>query len=276
MTFKHCSWRWSLYLKNGKRQYLYWWLVLVVISVITVITRVQYKIKSPERLKSPNLVRRFSQVIDAGWQTIQTIISLEPMKLCACMANELRHHAKFRQNFLNRGRDMVIFRFLCWNEKKRTGQDSKKVTKEKPPLKRCIHEKGCLVEMFSRWCFRRNHVCQVWKNSGVTILKESKAFSYWFLNGPYDSAALLRCLWSPERLKSPNFVRRFIQGQTIQTIMNVITSFKFWPPIISLEPMKLCADGYRGAIVHAWQIPPQTMSSGLCNVQNSTNLEFRE
>jgi len=35
------------------------------------------------------------------------------------------------------------------------------------------------------------------KFSGVTVLQGGSTFpfSYWFLHGPYKSAALMRCLW---------------------------------------------------------------------------------
>ena len=54
-----------------------------------------------------------------------------------------------------------------------------------------VHE-----NLFSRWCSLRNHVCQVskWNFQGLRFYRGSNfPFSYWFLNGPYNSAALLWC-----------------------------------------------------------------------------------
>jgi len=48
------------------------------------------------------------------------------------------------------------------------------------------------------WCPRRNHVCQIskWNLYGLRLYRGSNfGFSYWFLHGPYNSAALMRCLW---------------------------------------------------------------------------------
>jgi len=82
----------------------------------------------------------------------------------------------------------------------RTGQDTNKVTKGlyfiylgRRPHWSDLHQKLC-----SRWPYRHNHVCQVskWNFQGLRFYRGSNfPFSYWFLNGPYNSAALLRCLW---------------------------------------------------------------------------------
>jgi len=48
------------------------------------------------------------------------------------------------------------------------------------------------------WCPLRNHVCQVsnWNLHGLWFTGGSNfRFSHWFLHGPYNSAALMRCLW---------------------------------------------------------------------------------
>ena len=48
------------------------------------------------------------------------------------------------------------------------------------------------------WFPRHNHVCQVsnWNLHGLRFYRRSNfRFSYWLLHGPYNSAALLRCLW---------------------------------------------------------------------------------
>ena len=82
----------------------------------------------------------------------------------------------------------------------RTGQD-RKVTKGLyfTNLGRSPHWNNLHKKLFSRWRPRCNHVCQVskWKFQGLwfyTALIFS--YSYWLLNGPYNSAALqLRCVW---------------------------------------------------------------------------------
>ena len=86
------------------------------------------------------------------------------------------------------------------NEKKRTGQDRKKVTKglyftylSRSPHWSDVHENLC-----SGLCSRRNHVCQVskWNFQGLQFYRGSNfPFFLLILNGPYNSAALLRCLW---------------------------------------------------------------------------------
>ena len=52
---------------------------------------------------------------------------------------------------------------------------------------------------FAWWVLRRrNHVCKVsqWYFHGLRFYRGSNfPCSYWFLHGPYNSAALLRCLW---------------------------------------------------------------------------------
>ena len=57
-----------------------------------------------------------------------------------------------------------------------------------------LHQKFC-----SRWPCRHNHVFQVskWNFKRLRFYRWSNfPFSYWFLNGAYNSAALLRCLWN--------------------------------------------------------------------------------
>jgi len=88
--------------------------------------------------------------------------------------------------------------WACEREKK--GQDRKKVTKGlyftylwRSPHWSDVHENLC-----SGWCSRRNHVCQVPKRNfkGLGFYRGSN-FPFFLLisNGPYNSAALLRCLW---------------------------------------------------------------------------------
>jgi len=81
--------------------------------------------------------------------------------------------------------------------KKRTRQDRKKVTKGlhftylwRSPHWSDVHENLC-----SGWCY---HVCQVskWNFQGLQFYGGSNfPFFLLILNGPYNSAALLRCLW---------------------------------------------------------------------------------
>ena len=83
-------------------------------------------------------------------------------------------------------------------EKKRTGQEKshKRVIFQlfgEKPHRSDVHE-----YLLGRWCSRRNHVYQVskWNFKGLRFYTGSNfPFSYWFLNGPYNSVALLRCLW---------------------------------------------------------------------------------
>ena len=82
----------------------------------------------------------------------------------------------------------------------RTGEDSQKSHKgvifhlfgEKPPLNR-------FSQKFDYSCRqRRNHVCKLssWNFHWLRFYRGSNfTFSYWFFHGPYNSAALLRCLW---------------------------------------------------------------------------------
>ena len=52
-------------------------------------------------------------------------------------------------------------------------------------------------KLFSQWCSRRNHECKVSKRNfqWLRFYRGSNfPFSYWYLNGPYNTAALLSCL----------------------------------------------------------------------------------
>jgi len=89
--------------------------------------------------------------------------------------------------------------WACEREKS-TGQDRKKVTTGlyftylwRSPHWSHVHENLC-----SGWCSRRNHVCQVskWNCKGLRFYRGSNfPFFLLILNGPYNSAALVRCLW---------------------------------------------------------------------------------
>ena len=83
---------------------------------------------------------------------------------------------------------------------KRTGQEKSHKSVifhlfvEKPPLKRCIWKKICFVgdvlDVITCASFKMKFF------QGLRFYRGSNfLFSYWFLNGPYNSAALLRCLW---------------------------------------------------------------------------------
>ena len=85
---------------------------------------------------------------------------------------------------------------------KRTGQDrtGKKVTKGLyfTYLWRSPHWSDVHENLFSGWCSRHNHVCQIskWNFQGLQFYRGSNfPFFLLILNGPYNSAALLRCLW---------------------------------------------------------------------------------
>jgi len=54
------------------------------------------------------------------------------------------------------------------------------------------------IKLHGGWCPWRNHVCRVsnWNLHGLRFYRGSNfRFSHWFLHGPYNSAALMRCLW---------------------------------------------------------------------------------
>jgi len=62
-----------------------------------------------------------------------------------------------------------------------------------------VHENLCSV-----WCSRRNHMCQVskWNFQGLQFYRRSNfSFFLLILNGPYNSAALLRCLWCKNTIR---------------------------------------------------------------------------
>jgi len=100
-----------------------------------------------------------------------------------------------------------------WNEKKdRTGQEKshKRVVIYFTYLWRSPHWSAD-DEWVRGWCSRRNHVCQVsiWNFQGLAYDFTGGSnfrFSYWFLNGPYNSAALLRCLWFWKKRKTHTLV----------------------------------------------------------------------
>jgi len=54
---------------------------------------------------------------------------------------------------------------------------------------------GVYQKLCTRWPPRRNHMCQVSKSNFPFYRGSNFPFSYWYLNGPYNSAVLLRCLW---------------------------------------------------------------------------------
>jgi len=83
-------------------------------------------------------------------------------------------------------------------EEKRSGQEKshKRVIFHlfgRSPHRSNLHQKLC-----SKWRPWRNRVCQVakWNFQGLRFYRGSSfLFSYWLLNRPYNSAALLHCLW---------------------------------------------------------------------------------
>ena len=90
--------------------------------------------------------------------------------------------------------------WACEREKRGQDRTGKKVTKGlyftylwRSPHWSDVHENLC-----SGWCSRRTHVCQVskWNFQRLQFYRGSNfPFFLLILNGPYNSAALLRCLW---------------------------------------------------------------------------------
>jgi len=75
-------------------------------------------------------------------------------------------------------------------------QDNKKVTKGLyfPYLGGSPHWTDSAQKLHGEWCPRRNHVCQVsnWYHHALRFYRDSNfRFSYWFLHGPDNSAALM-------------------------------------------------------------------------------------
>ena len=98
-------------------------------------------------------------------------------------------------------KSVARFELDVWTRKKdRTGQDRRGQEKRvifhlfaQKPQWSDVHENLC-----SGWCSRRNRVCQVskWNFQGLRFYKGSNfPFFLLILNGPYNSAPLLRCLW---------------------------------------------------------------------------------
>ena len=78
-------------------------------------------------------------------------------------------------------------------------QDNKKVTKVLyfPYLWGSRHLTDSTRKLGGGWCPRRNHECQVsnWNLHGLRFYRGSNfRFSYWFLRGPYNIAALMWCI----------------------------------------------------------------------------------
>jgi len=82
-------------------------------------------------------------------------------------------------------------------QEKRTGQDSQKVAKASyfTYLERSSHRIDLHRNLYSSCRARRNHKCEVlnWNFQGLRFFRRSNfRFSYWFLRGPYKSAADVR------------------------------------------------------------------------------------
>ena len=87
-------------------------------------------------------------------------------------------------------------------EKKNSRPITKKVTRVLyfPYLGGSPRWADSTLKLHGWWCPRRNHVCRVsnWNLHGLRFYSGSNfRFSYWFVHCPYNSAALMRCLWSP-------------------------------------------------------------------------------
>ena len=87
-------------------------------------------------------------------------------------------------------------------DREKKGQDRtvKKVTKALyfTYLGRSPHWTDFYKNLHSSCRPRRNHVCKLlsWNFQWLRFYRGSNfPFSYWFFHGPYNSAALLRCLW---------------------------------------------------------------------------------
>ena len=89
----------------------------------------------------------------------------------------------------------------CRIEKKgkdRTGQDSQTKKLYFASLGRSPHCTDWNQNLHDGSSRRHNHVCKVsrWYFQVLRFYSGSNfPFSYWFLHGPYNSSALLRCLW---------------------------------------------------------------------------------
>ena len=86
------------------------------------------------------------------------------------------------------------------DREKRTGQDSQKITKVLyfTYLGISPHWTDFEQNLYSSCRPRDNHVCKFlnWHFLGLRLDSGSNfPFSCWFLCGPYNSAALMRCLW---------------------------------------------------------------------------------
>ena len=136
----------------------------------------------------------FWGVFGAHFPQMMSLIVLTPKRTILG-----RNHVIWAINHENRSRGSS---WACEREKKRTGQDrrEKKVTKGLyfTYLWRSPHWSDLYENLCSGWCSRRNHVCQVskWNFQGLQFYRGSNfPFFLLILNGPYNSAALLRCLW---------------------------------------------------------------------------------
>jgi len=91
--------------------------------------------------------------------------------------------------------------WACEGEKKTGQEKSHKSHKYFTYLWRSPHWTDVHENLCNGWCSRRNHVCQVskWNFQGLQFYRRSNfPFFILILNGPYNSAALLRCLWLHE------------------------------------------------------------------------------
>ena len=122
----------------------------------------------------------FWGVFGAHFPQMMSLIVLTPKRTIL-----VRNHVIWAINRENRPRGSS---WACVREKKRTGQDRKKVTKGlyfiylwRSPHWSDVHENLC-----SGWCSRHNHVCQVskWNFQGLQFYRGSNfLFSYWFWMG---------------------------------------------------------------------------------------------
>ena len=133
--------------------------------------------------------RPFLGVLGAHYPQMISLIVLTPKRTVLG-----RSHVIWAINRENRSRGSS---WACEREKKRQDRTGKKSQKDtylwRSPHWSDVHENLC-----SGWCSRRNHVCQVskWNFQGLRFYRGSNfQFFLLILNGPYNSAALLCCLW---------------------------------------------------------------------------------
>ena len=135
----------------------------------------------------------FWGVLGAHFPQMMSLIVLTPKRTIL-----RRNHVFWAINRENRSRGSSWA--LVREKKDRTGQDRKKITKGLyfTYLWRSPHWSDVHENLYSGWCSRHNHLCQVskWYFQGLQFYRRSNfPFFLLILNWLYNSAALQRCLW---------------------------------------------------------------------------------